>query len=380
MKKSLGKIFLLFILLQTVIYAQELAKYKLYANKTEVYTKEAVKLTFTAQQTDHSVVMFFFVEPKKSANYKIQLLTKSNKDNGYHNSSVIFQYILFPLKSENIDINFDFKVKISSDKGVAQAYIADHDESKGIEGKTTSIEVNPISIKVKALPKDIDLVGDFKLKSTVDKKEINQYDNINLHYILYGTGYDSKIKFLKQIKGVNIFQANDNAKTKLSKDGYTINRDYIYSLSAKNSFTIPAQTLKAYSPKQNRFYTLKTPSYNIKVKKIDISTILDKDESPSSKSLISTDTIKQFFIYIFLFLSGYLVAKLQSKRYKKEKDIRFKDIKDSSNAKELMMILLNNYKNEDTYNFISELEKVVYKKSNRSFKDIKKLILKKFRN
>jgi len=373
MKKNLGKIFLIFILLQTTIFAKELATYKLHANKQEAYEKEAIEVTFVAQQTDHTNVMFFFVKPKKSADYKIKLLSKENKDNGYHNSTAIFRYILFPLKPKTINIDFNFKVKTSSDNGVAQAYVADHDESKGIEGKFSLVKTVPLNIKIKKLPQDISLVGDFKLKS-------NQYENINLHYILSGSGYNNKINFLTQIKDVNIFHDKDNAINKLTKNGYKIDRDYIYSLSAKHNFTIPSLVLKAYSPKQNSFYTLKTPSYKIKINKIDVKTILDKEESPKNKESINLQTIKQFFIYIFIFLSGYIVAKLTNlKLYRKNKQIKFKDIKASSNAKELIIVLLNNYKDKNTYNFINELEKVAYSKGKRGFKNIKKSILKEFK-
>jgi hypothetical protein len=378
MKKNLGKIVLLFFVLQTVVFAQQVMEYEVHASKTEAYVKEPIEITFKVHQKDHSGVMFFFLKAKKSDDYKIKLLTREFNDEKHHDSSGMFKYILFPLKAKKINVNFDFTIKISSDASVTHAYVTDHDESSGIEGKIYHIKIAPIILKIKPLAHGVDLVGDFRLVSKIDTKNIKQYENVNLHYRLFGNGFANKFKLLDKIEDVNLFSDIKKQAPKLTKDGYNLNRDYIYSLSAKHNFVIPTITLKAYSPKRNHFYTLTTPSYSIEVNKIDVTKLLDKEESPQNKQIINWQIIKQFLIYIFIFFSGYIVALLTQRNYKKKKKIKFEDIKESKNSKELILILLNNYKNEKIGNFITELEKVAYGKKGRVFKDIKKSILQEF--
>jgi len=378
MKKNLGKIILIFFVLQTVVFAQQLVEYKVNASKLKAFVKEPIEIAFKVHQKDHSGVMFFFLEAKKSDDYRIELLTREFIDEKHHDSSGVFKYILFPLKAKKIHVNFDFTIKIASDKSVTHAYVTDHDESSGIDGKISHIKTEPIILSIKPLKHTVDLVGDFRLVSKIDTKEINQYENVNLHYKVFGNGFTNKFKILEKIEDVNLFTAISKQPSKLTKDGYTLNRDYTYSLSAKHSFVVPEIILKAYSPKQHRFYALKAPSYRIKVNKMDITKLLDKEESPQKEQIVNPQKIKQFLIYIFIFFSGYIVALLTQKSYIREKKIKFQDIKESKNSKELILILLNNYKNEDISNFINELEKVAYGDKGREFKDIKKSILKQF--
>jgi hypothetical protein len=378
MKKNLGNIVLLFFILQTVLFAQQLVDYKIHASKTNAFVKEPITITFKVHQKNHTNVMFFFVEPRKSDDYKIILLTKELHDTKHHDSTEIFKYILFPLKAKNINVNFDFTVKSSNDQSLRQAYVTDHDESSGIGGKIYHIKTDSLSLKIKPLAHAVDLIGDFRLVSTIDNKNIKQYENVNLHYKLFGNGFANKLKLLHKIKNVNLFSDTKEQALKLTKDGYTFNRDYIYSLSSEHSFVIPKVTLKVYSPKKNHYYTLTAPSYSIKVSKIDITKLLDKEESPKTKKIMNFQEVKQFFIYVFVFFTGYIVALLTHKKYKNNKKTKFQDIKESENPKELILILLNNYKSEDISNYISELENVAYGKGGRRFKAIKKSLLKQF--
>lgn len=248
MKKNLGKIYIIFLLFTTALFAQQAAVYKLTAEKTTAFVKEAVKITFYAEQTDNTNVMFFFVHPLKSDDYEIKLLTKEFSDKGYHHSIATYTYVLFPLQTKTIKLNFDFSVKTASDQGVAHAYVEDHDDSKGIELKMTAINVQPLTINVKKLEHPVDLVGDFELKSTIDKTKINQFETVNMHYFLNGQGYDNAINLLDKLEGVTIFSEQNNIVNKLTLNGYEISRDYTYSLSAKDNFTIPEIKLNGYSP------------------------------------------------------------------------------------------------------------------------------------
>jgi len=378
MKKNLGKILPLFLLFTTTLFAQTLAKYHLSANKTQAYVKEAVEITFQADQLDHTDVMFFFVSPKKSDDYEIKLLNKKTTELSYHNYTTTFTYILFPLKAKELRVAFDFTIKVASDEAVAQVYTGSRDNVKWIDTEDTNVTVPPLKLQIKQLPQPVDLVGDFTLESKINTTTINQYESVHLLYTLKGKGYkDNNITLLHPQKGVTLFSEINDAYSKLTKDGYLIHREFIYALSSEKDFTIEAISLKAYSPKLQKFYTLTTPPYKINVEKIDTSTLLDDKESPNTQPLITLETIKTFFIYLLIFISGYISALIQNKKQKsKKQEKKYEDIAKTKSPKELIFVLLHKYSDRDINSFIKELESMEYKKSNKSFTALKKDLLK----
>ena len=376
MKNTLGKILFLWLISSTYIYAQEnpLAVFELTTNKTDPYIKEAVEITFKARQKDHEDVMFFFVTPKKSDNYKIVLLNKDAKDIAYHDKESIFSYLLFPLKSGDIDVKFNFTIKVASDEAVAQVYRGSRDNVKWIETTNTKVDIEPLKLHVKLLKHDVDLVGDFKLSSKIQKTKVSAYESTNIKYFLEGIGYDEfTIKPIDDISGINLFLDINKHFNKATKDGYKIQREYNYALLANKDYTINSKSINCYSPKDGRYYTIKTKEYKITVEKTDISNLIDKDEYPKQTNYFKS--IKEYLVYILIFFIGYISAKIdiKTKRSKKE----YEDITNAQDAKELLYVLINNYNDKVDKGYLKVLEEIVYKgSSSYTFKDIKKIVLK----
>ncbi len=378
MKKSLGNLLVLLFFTLT-LQASPLATYSLKAAKSEVYQKEAVEITFEAQQKDHSHVMFFFLHPKKSSDYKIEFLTKEVDDHSYHNSNALFKFVLFPLKSGPVTVDFDFVVKTATDKAVAKAYVEDHDDSVGIDLKTTQIPIKPLKLQVKALEKPVDLVGDFTLQSRIDKTKIDQYGSVNVHYVLRGTGYSEVTKILPKLNGVNTFFDIETLADRLTDKGYLIAKEFIYALTAKKSFTIPAVAIQAFSPTRKEYYTLAAPAYNVTVKTIDPTTLLDKEESPNEKPLVSYKTLKEWFIYLVIFAFGYLSATLANSKieFGKKKKV-FEKFDKSKTPKELMLLLIRDYGHDPAISeYIDKLETMMRGKNTKDFERVKKEVIKR---
>ncbi len=377
MKKNLGKVLLYTLLVLLPLHADDLAKYSMRINKKEAFIKEAVTITFTAEQLEHNTHMFFFLKPKQSSDYKIYLLEKENKELSYHNAIAKFTYILFPTKAKKITINFDFTIKTASDQAVKQAYVADHDDSIAISMNKKNITLKPLVLQVKKLKKHVDLVGDFKLIANIDKQSINQYESVNLLYTLQGNGYNEEnLTLIQKLPDVTQFFELDNDTLKLTKEGFIIKKRFIYSLSATKDFTIPPVTLQLYSPLTKEYYTLNAPEYNIKVKKIAKSVLLDKEEYPHPHSVINIEKSKEFLIFILVFLAGFVTAKLSDNAlFTQKKKKIFDDIQQSNSPKELVILLLNRYKNRDIDKYIEALEKLEYR-GEGNFKDIKQALIK----
>lgn len=379
MKKNLGKnsIFIL-LLFSSQLLASHLADFTLTANKQSAYVKEPVEITFTASQTDRTNNMFFFLEPQKSDDYEIELLRKDIVDNTTHHNVTTFRYILFPLKSGKIDVAFRFTVKTASDRGVAHAYVEDHDDSVGIRMDATDIPVAPLPLRVKGLEKPVQLVGDFTLKHTIDHTQADAYDTVNLTYTLTGIGYKNTIdNLLRPIKDVTIFSDRDDTHLKLTPRGYRQQQRYTYALSAQKDYTIPALTLRAFSPEKQKYYTLTAPEYAIKVHPVDTQKLLDKSVSPAPKKFDFAAMIR-WMTYLLVFGAGFITARLLPRKLVfKRKKKRFEDIKAAKDPKSLIVLLVNRYRTEKTEPFITQLEALAYSQKDKSgFKKLKVSLLK----
>ena len=378
MKNNLGRIFFI-LFFPFFLYADSnLASYTLNANKHDVMEKEAVEITFTATQKDHSNIMYFSFQPKKSADYEVILLAQNTKKLSAHDSSATFTYLLFPLKSGDVTVDFDFTVKVATEQALAEVYTGTRDTAKQEKTSNTPIKVEPLHLHVNPLNQNVQLVGDFTLESKLQKNEINKYGAANVSYTLSGVGYQStSLQPLGNIKDVTQFSQKNDLKNKAEADGYNLQRQYSYALSSDKNFQIPPIELTAYSPKLKKYYSLKAPSYDIKVSTIDPSTLVDKKDSPLSKNL-DFAWLKNLFIAFVIFSAGFVSAKIMPTiSFKRERKKRFEDIKKTSSAKELILILMQNYSSYDIKEFIDKLEMIEYKKSDDSFKEIKADLLKK---
>jgi len=381
MKKNLGKL-LLFLLLSSLLQANSLATYKLFTKKIDAYLKEPIEITFIAKQENHTDNMFFLLEPHKSPDYEIKLLKKTT-NNKRHDSLVTFSYVLFPLKAKKINLNFDFTVQTVSDQALAQSSIDDHDGSKAVQiDSSKKIDVKPLILKIKNIPHDVAFIGDFTLQSQCSTQKITQYDDANIIYTVQGKGYKNYTNnILNTISHVNQFSDIHDTYSRLTKDGYISQRIYTYALSAKENFTIPSLHLKAFSYKTHKVYMLEAPSYPIEVTKINPLTLLDKKDSPTTENIFSTEILKQYSIYLLLFIFGFISAKFSNIKLKREKKTKsFQDIKETTSQKELIMLLINKYQSYDIKEFVNKLEKLEYEKSTQSFSSIKKELLKFLRS
>jgi len=379
MKTTLGS--LLFLLFFTPLFAKELATYTLTSNKTHVVPHEALTITFKATQQDHTDVMFFFLEPKKSDTYEIHLLEKKTQEKAHHDTTTTFTYILFAHKAQTLHVDFDFTIKTASDDAVAQVYTGSRDNVKWIETQDTTIALKPLKIEVEPLEHNVSLIGDFNLTCKLDKKQVLPYESVNILYTLKGTGYkNTNLTLLEKKHNITLFSEQNTIKKTLTPQGFRLHTNYLYALSATDDFHIDALTLKAYSPTKKRYYTLTTPSYDIKIVPLKKENLLDTTTQPTpQKPLVDFETLQKFFLYLMIFLSGYVSAHFQ-KRYtssKPQQKKKYEDIEKAQTAKELLNIIFTHYSDKNLDTFISELEDISYGKTKgkSTFKEIKKKLL-----
>ncbi len=378
MNKNLVRLLLCLLAPLLLLADNDLASFHLSANKTDVYEREAVEISFTATQIDHEDVMFFILQAQQSDDYEISLLNKESTKLGYHNTTTTFNYLLFPQKVGKIKVGFDFTIKTASDAAVAQIYVGSRDNVKLIETIDTVVVLEPLELKVKALKPGTVLVGDFKLASHLLSDTVDQFSTVQVSYTLNGVGYlDKKMEPLPPIKDATLFDDIVDHTFKSSKNGYVVEREYAYAISAEDDFTLPEIHLQAYSPRTERYYELIAPASKITIKKIDPKTLVDDKEFPVQETY-DWSWVKNSLLALFIFTAGFMTAKLSEGIHFKwlQRSERFRDIKESQDAKTLMKILSIRYADQGLDEYIDVLEMIIYKKSDQKFKALKQAVLK----
>ncbi len=264
----------------------------------------------------------------------------------------------------------------------AQMKIASRDAGKDSWGawipqiKWRTYFSNELSIKVKALPAGVDLVGDFTISAAVDKKTINVNEAVNVNIEVKGVGNLEDVKTFKPyIDGVNSFDEKIRIRgAKLSQK---------IALVSDKDFTIPPFTLKFFNPNTSKIQTIQTKPIAIKVngakqsQELTIKREVDKDTeiNNSADELKSgVDTLWIMLAFVGGVVLGVFVMLLRPwKILNKEKQVSIKDPK-------VLIMKLFPYKDDTRVQKIVDiLEKNIYsgEKIEVEKKEIKE-ILKKY--
>ncbi len=364
MKRILGSLLLIFLHLQ----ASNLETHKIDISTHKPYIKEGVKISSTLIQEDSSQTMFFEFSPKKSKDYDLILIKNENIPLSSMKKKSIFEYIIYPLHEGEISIKFDFIVKQATDEDMRSDFTIGQYQTSSLRTTDTKIDIEPIIINVKSPPQKVDLIGDYKLDFSIDKESIKSSEQLNISYHIKGEGYPKeKIPpLISKIEGVHYFEdiINNSSQTNLDIS-------YNYAILSKKNFKIPAINIKCFDPKKEILYSLKTKTKNIKVQKIDISKIVDKEDSYPNKKFQWRDLIP-YINYILIFFAGFITNNIISrykKSIKKPNNIE-EEIEQTKTTKELLQLLIS----KTDPKFEQYIEKL-YNNRDISLSKIKKEIL-----
>ena len=368
MKKNLGS--LLFFFLLNTLHASPLCDYYFDVSTETPFVKEGVEITFITAQKDKSAVMFYALTPKKNANFELHFIKKEEVQGGYHDKTVRYSYLLYPLKAGEFSLSFDFKVSQASDKSMEVFASGNRDVIKPMMTDETDIALKPLHFKVKETPHDVSLYGDYTLQMHASKQEISPFDTFNVTYTITGKGYPSSLKtILPKSEGVEQF-----LEVEKMKNGTQV---FHYAFSANKDFNIPAPTLLAFSPEKNKKYMLTTETLSVKVNQPAVKEILDSKNSLPNTAL-NWENFISYINSVLLFLAGYLIAKLNPLQYLVKKQPSqnplHQKIKDCKDEKSLLKLLLSE-NSQDFKGAISTLEACIYHGEKASFKKIKDALL-----
>lgn len=358
MKNNLGNTSLrLFIFLLSFITLQaEDFTYTFNTDHPTPYVKEAVVLTLDLNQTNHDVVLLFNFSINKSEDYTFQRLDIKETDS-YHNAKIHYVYLIYPLKSGDINITFNLLKKVTTDESVAYSFSGDRDNVKTLETTDTQINLPPLQLQVKPLPEETVLVGDFALTYDIKKHQANAYEPLPFQVSIKGDGYPPLVDMLLPKDGnFTRFTEKPIVKSIATRRGTQSTVMYPMALSHSQSFTLSPIMLKAFNPETEKSYTLEIPSQHFDIEEVAAQSLVDKIDSPD---VLKEDWswLSTLLGYIVVFAAGYLTAlswKWKKRQSHKEKHPLIQKIQSCKDEKALLQVLIA----ADSKHFTSSIEKL----------------------
>ncbi len=371
LKHSLGK-FIIICLHIAWLYADDF-DYKISVDKHQPYVKEAVLVSIEVKQSNHDIILLFDFDLKKSETYSFQRVGIQEVDD-YHASQIRYTYLVYPLQAGKVNIQFKLIQKATSDESVAYSFSGDRDNVKSLVTRDTPIDLPPVIIDVKPLPKGTKLVGDFILDYQVNTHEAEAFEPLPLHISIQGKGYppvlidilptSEHFTHFSETPFVHPYVNNKSEENKVS---------YAIALSSDTNFSLEDISINAFNPFTEKSYTLSIPKQSFTIHSIDNSTLVDSIDNPSPVTL-DWSWFETFLSYLLVFFAGYLSA--FSRKWNREKNsienehpVKEK-IQASKTHKQLLQLLLSK---DATYfsSPIKKLESTLYKEANISLHTIK---------
>lgn len=236
---------------------------QMHADKKELYVGEPLILTVdVVEPLNGSIVQMqyappefkdFFVKPMGGENQRRQGKTTIHELN----------YLLIPNKAGKVTIPpAQVRVGLKDLNAVSDPF--------GIFGspvKWYSIRSAPLTLTVKPLPVRADLIGNFVVRGTVDKREVPANKPVNYTLEISGEGsLEDLADPVFDIPGVTVY--GDDAEVKSRFENGKLKSIYrkSYAFISDRDFTIPALTLTLFDPKSGKTKKISTQAIPIKVK------------------------------------------------------------------------------------------------------------------
>ena len=373
MKHSLGKkllFFLSFVLLQAEDFS-----YTFHVDNKNPYVKEAVLLTLDLTQTNHDVVLLFDFDLAPSKQYSFQRLDIKETDS-YHNAKVHYIYLVYPLVSGEVKLQFTLTQKATTDESVAYSFSGDRDNVKGLVTTNTKITLPPLVLSTKVLPKGTQLVGNFTLKHKVNKQQAKAYEPLPLQVTIQGLGYPPLLDRLLPKEGnFTRFTEKPMVHSVASDEGTQSTVIYPIALSHSENFTLEALQIKAFNPKTEESYQLTLPTQHFDITKVDKAQLLDKSNTPEvlTTNWFGGEWLGTLFKYLIVFIAGVLSALTfkwgKRKQTAQENPLKTK-VQNADNERALLQILMAT----DSKRFktsIEKLEESLYGNGKINFRQVK---------
>jgi len=229
-------------------------------NKNSAYVGEDIELTLIFKYKKNiQLYDLRFTTPTFDNFWSKQLSVNSQpKDNLYVVQKL--KFLLFPQKDGVLKIP-SFKIDV---------VLPDYSKPNNFFGpakKIKKIYSNSLDINVNPLPNNIHLIGNFKIKTTIDKSTIKVGESVSFQLEIQGRGnIDDLEEYKIDIPNVTIYDNKSKKDFNIKGGKYGGVYKKSYSIVADQDFTIPPLVLKYFDKNTKQIKIIKSKEYQIKVK------------------------------------------------------------------------------------------------------------------
>jgi hypothetical protein len=285
------------------------------SDKKSLRVGEPVIVTIKFKYHKDSQVMDLKLSPVAFENFWYKQASKLKQ---YETSQYIVQevaYVLFPQKSGVLKIDpMSVDISLVDFNRVSFSFF-------GTPTKKKKIVSNSLEFDVAALPDGIELYGDFKISSKIDKSEVEEGEAFSFQVEFRGYGNIDDLSDIKlNIPNTTIYENEPEKDYGFSDNRYGGVYKKSFSIVASESFVIPSITIKYLDKATNKIEFTATKEHRVKVirntKSSSTTPKLEKAQ-PSSEEVAKT-TPKVAFIQtsdnqkILFFMIGLIVGVLAS--------------------------------------------------------------------
>lgn len=347
-------IIILFLLLTSFLQADDF-EYNISIDNKQPFVKEAVLIKINFKQINPNIVLMFNFDLVKRDDYYFKRVHATESDIN-HNTKASYTYLVYPLKSNEVNIEFKLTKRVTTDESVAYSFSGDRDNVKGLITTDTKIKLNPVKLLVKKLPQNTTLVGDFKLDYTLKNKQVLAYEPIAMKVNIKGIGYPPSFKKFPLHDGdFTLFRDTPITTSRIINNSISTNTTYPMAISGSKSFNTQKVSIKVFNPKTKSSYFLQIPALKFDVKKVEIKELVDNIDSPKPKE----NNFKDFLYFIVIFITGFLSGYFFRNKNKQIKSIKEKIY--NCKTKKYLHNLVLLQKNDKYKKMINECEKSLYK-------------------
>lgn len=348
------------------------------ANKNELFVGEDFILTLIFKYRKDAQITDLNLSKPSFDGFWYKQLEESKK---YEENNFVVQelnYLLFPLQSGSLKIEPLF----------INASLVDFNRNFNsffsTPTKQYKIYSNALNLNIKALPMNIDLIGDFTVEASIDKNSIKNGEAISYKVKIAGSGNIEDIKDIKlSLDNATIYENKAKIKATYINGKYKGTYDKTFSIIPSKTLVIPPIELKYFDENKNEIITKRTKSFNIYVENQIEKQNIVLEKKKESKEVKKVEVIKEssFIEKVIYFLLGIVFSVLIlclylyviNQRKKKEfiEQPLVKKIKKSKNKEELLKVLVV-YLNMD-----KKLDKLIFDlEKSDNIESIKKEVIK----
>ena len=332
---------------------------------------------------------FWSQEIKSSPNVNFE---RANVNGKIYNAGVIRRYLLFPQKSDKIEIEPFELIVVYQGRSTRPRSMFDEFFGGGLESYRKRLVSKSITINVKKLPQPepqgfTGAVGNFKIEATTDKKELKANDAFTYKLKITGKGNlkligNPKLSFPSTFE---VYEPKVTENIAVDQGNTTGSKTYEYVCIPRTGgkFNLEPAVFSYFDPSRNTYVTLKTAPVNISVNadsSVSASTMVAsfgkedikyigkdiryiKTSTPKFKAKVSFWVTSGFYTFIyFLLIVLFVVFSYIYRRYRQRmQDVAFVKTRRASKVAQKRLKIASQMLEQNNYSqFFEEIHKGIW--------------------